>query len=165
VVEVGGDETEDGVHAGGHGDRHRQNVVHQEGTARDQPWNGTNEFGGHQIAPAPGGELFDDLGITGGKEENGGGHGQAQGDGEVGVVSQGAEGFFRAVTGGGEPIGAQAHPGKKGDQGNVMKNMGVQWVFGPSEQPFSKLCEHCERPQRKKKRPVPKERDGSIQAG
>ena len=161
-----GEEAENGVHAGSDGNGHRQDVIDQESAPGDEPRHRADEFGGHQVAAAPGGEIFNDLGVTGRKDKDRGGDREGQGDRQVGVMAQGAEGFFGAVTGGGQPVRPQADPGKKGDEGNIMENVGVQGIFRSPKDPFLKSFNHFQQLRwSKKKRLAPlkkalRERDG-----
>ncbi len=71
------------------------------------------------------------------------GRGQAQQDGQVGVLPQGAEGFLRAVGRGGKAVGSQAHPGQDRDQGHLVKEMRVLDEFGIAEYGAGDLPENA----------------------
>jgi len=43
--------------------------------------------------------------------------------------AQGEKGFFRAITGRAQAVGAYAHPGEEGDQGDVMEDLGSKGFF------------------------------------
>ena len=122
AVQVDGQEAEQGVAAGGDGDGDGQHVVDQQRTARDHAGIRAQGVGGHDVAAAAVGKLFDDMGIGVGDDKNGQGGGQGQEDGQVGMLAQGAEGFLRAVGRGGEAVGAQADPGQQRHQGELVEN-------------------------------------------
>jgi len=71
--------------------------------------------------------------VGGGDEEDGARRGRRQDEGQKSVVSQGAEGLFRTVGGGGQSVGAQAHPGQERDQGDAVKDRFVLDVVRRAE--------------------------------
>ena len=116
-----GQETEDRVRAAGHGQGDGEHVVDKQGTARDHAHLGRKQRAGHDVAAAPGGEQFDDLGIGGTDDENGQGRAQGHEHGQEGVLAQGQVGLGRTVAGRGQPVRAQAHPGEKGNERQFVK--------------------------------------------
>ena len=41
------------------------------------------------------------------------------------MALQSQESFFRAIAGGSKAVGAQTHPGKKGDEGKFVKHLRI----------------------------------------
>ena len=50
------------------------------------------------------------------------------------MAAEGEERLLRAVARGGDPVGAQPHPGEEGDQGDVVEDLRVEEVPGGAEQ-------------------------------
>ncbi len=104
------------VHPGRDRDGDREHIVEHEGAAGNQAQVGADQFGGDAVTASTGGKQFDHLVVGQRNDEHrhrgGDGHVQAQ----VGMDAQRAEGFFRAVGGGGQAVRAQADPGQEGHQ-------------------------------------------------
>ena len=121
-------QAEQRVHSGGDGNGDGQHVIHQQRRARHQPGFGAQQLGGYFVAAAAGRKQFDDLVIGQGNDKHGqeGGGGQIQA--EVGVLAQRQKRRLGAVADRRQTVGAQADPGQKGDQGDILFGFGVERV-------------------------------------
>ena len=45
-------------------------------------------------------------------------------------MTERSERFFRTITRRAESIGPQAHPSKKGNQRNIVEDLGIEGIFG-----------------------------------
>ena len=96
----GGEETEDGIPAGGKGNGDGQDIVHQQGRSGNDAGFAADRMGGNDIPAAAVGKVFNDAGIGVGNNEYRERCGNSNKDGQVGVGSQSFERFFRPIGGG-----------------------------------------------------------------
>ena len=73
--------------------------------------------------------MLDHAAVGGRDDQDGEGRRRRQEDGEVGVLAEVLERFFRAVGRGGETVRAQADPGKEGHQRDVPEEVGILQVL------------------------------------
>ena len=129
-----GQHAEDRVAAGGDGDGDGENVVDDQGRSAHHSGARTEEARGDHVSAAAEREVLDDAAVGRRDDQDGEGGRSREKDGQVGVLAEVLEGLFRPVRGRREPVGAQPHPGEKGDQRDVAEEVGILQVLGPAEQ-------------------------------
>ena len=125
--------TEESVRARDDGDDYRQYVVDDEGASRYDAGPLAEHLRRDDVAAAAVGEALDDLRIGIGDDKDSEGRGQAEEYGHIGVSPEIAEGFFRSVGRGRESVGPEPYPREKRNQGDLVENMGIADVAGPTE--------------------------------
>ena len=129
-----GEEAEDGVRARRDRDGDRQDIVDDERRARDHPRPLPEELRRDDVPAAAGGERLDDLRVAARDDEDRRHRHHGDEDREDGVAAESEERLLRAVARGGDPVGAQPHPGEEGDEGNVVEDLRVEQIPGGAEQ-------------------------------
>ncbi len=123
-------EAEDLVAARGDGDGDRQHVVDDEGAARHDPELRAQELRRDEVAAAARREELDDLAVGERDDADRDGGENRQPDRQVGVGAEGLERFLGAVRRGGQSVGAQAHPGEKGGEGDGVEDPRIHRIPG-----------------------------------
>ncbi len=126
---------EQGIDAAGHRQGRGQDEIDDERRTGDEPGIGAHEDRGDAIAAAARGKQFDDLDIAQTDDDDGERRGQRQIHRQVIVAAQRQEGFFRAVVGGRQAVGAQADPGEECNQQHALALAAMQRVAGRAEDP------------------------------
>ncbi len=127
------EEAEEGVGAAGDRDRDREDVVDQERAAGDDAGRGGEELARDQVAAAPGREERDDLRVAGADGDDRDDRGQGHEEAQVRVAEERLEGLLRAVARRREPVGAEAHPGEHGYEGEAVEQVPVRQRLLASE--------------------------------
>ena len=104
------EEAEDGIYAGGDGDRDAQDVIEDERAAGKYPCGGAEHVGGDNVAPSAVGEMLDEPGVGVGDDDHGKSRRQPERETEVGVPLDCGKRFRRPVGRGGKAVRAEPDP-------------------------------------------------------
>jgi hypothetical protein len=130
VLPLRGQKAEDGVCAAGNRKRDGEHIVDEQGAARNHAGRGRQQLACHEITAAPRGEQLDYLGVALADDEDGDDRCKADKNGQIVMALQGQECLFRAIAGGGKTVGPQTNPGKKSDEGKLVKHMRIIGIAG-----------------------------------
>jgi hypothetical protein len=136
-------EGEDGVGARRDGDGDGQHVVDQQGASGDHSPGGIQELGGHQVAPAAGGEQLDDLAVARGEHEHRDHGAQRHEEAQVVVPPQRDPRLLGTVAGAGQTIRSQAHPGEERQERDALEDGLVEGIARPTQEEEAQTMPPC----------------------
>ena len=129
--------TEQRVRAAGDRDRNGQHVIDHQRRTGEQAGLGPQKLGRDQITAAASGEQLDDLRIACRNDKDRHGHQHRERKGKIEMFTEREKGFFGTVGRRTQAVRAEPDPGEKGDQRNLMEDVGIERIFRLAEEPFS----------------------------
>ncbi len=139
-------EAEDLVDPGSDRRRDRQDVVEDEGAARDHAEPGAEQLGRDEVSATAAGKELDDLAVAGRDDDDGRGDHEGEEHREVGVRAQRLERLLGTVRGGRQPVGAQPDPRQKGRERDGVKHPRIHRIPGLSDEDVLDCGGQGERP-------------------